>query len=230
MNATTQGTTAPVAKRERQFIRTYDHANAVASIQPVFNKDGTLEIALAALPDKVLHGFALMAVCDYVVNEANDALKNGPERAKDAPPATDEEKRVYALSVLQEAFTEAVKGQIDFRSGTTGLGSNRSAIKALGQALFELGKTFVLLPTGEKITFTDIAGAQDAAKSLYNHTEPVGEKKLSGRMVYNAIMQDETVKAKVDEIRKVKPSTKVADISSYLGSDAGSAEPQAEAA
>lgn len=218
MNATTQSS-APVAKRERQFIRTYDHANAVASIQPVFNKDGTLEIALAALPEKVLNGFALMALCDYVVNEANDALKTGPDRGKDAPPATEEEKKAYALSVLQEALSEAVKGQIDFRSGTTGLGSNRSAIKALGQALFELGKTFVMLPTGDKIPFTDIGSAQDAVKTLYNHTEPVGDKKLSGRMIYNAIMQDETIKAKVDEIRKTKPATKVKDLSSFLGSE-----------
>lgn len=219
MNATTQGTTATVAKRERQFIRTYDHPNGVATIQPVFNKDGVLEISLAAVPDKVLHGFALMAIADYVVNEANDALKTGPDRAKDAPEPSEDEKRAYALKVLEEAFAEAVKGQIDFRSGTTGLGANRSAIKALGQALFEMGKTFVMLPAGEKISFTDIAGAQDAAKALYNHTEPVGENKISGRMVYNAIMADAVVKAKVDEIRKTKPTTKVKDLSSFLGSD-----------
>lgn len=222
MTETAAGT--PKAKRERQFGRVYDHAAGTAVLSSAFAKGYKLDVALAAIPQNVIQGFALQSLCDYVVNEANDALKDGPEKKEGETPATEEEKRMYALKVLEEALGELVSGNVDFRSGT-GLGGARSAIGAVGQALFELGKKFVMQPDGTKLEFSDVNSARDAVKRLYTNTTAFGPNKISGRMIFNAIQNDEKVKAKVDELRKAKPKTKVQDVSAFMGGDEVAVDP-----
>lgn len=201
-------TTETKIKRERQFGRVYNHETGEVTITAAFDKDFKKTISLSAFPENVLRGFALQAVADYFVNEANDVLKDTKETPEES------ERRKAAIEVFDEVEGDLKESKIDFRTGT-GIGGARSAIGALGQALFELGKKFVMLPDGTKLEFSDLHGARGAVKTLYMATEPVGEKKITGRMIFNAIQADETVAAKLAELRKSKKAK--VDTTSFLG-------------
>lgn len=198
------------AKRERQFGRVYDHTAGTARITAAFAKDFGLDVALASIPQPVLSSFALMAACDFISNEMNDALK-AEKDSNDQPLTTEDERRAYSLIVGQEAYAELVKGELDFRSGT-GLGGMRSTIGVMAQALFDLGKKFVRNSKGETLEFSDIHGARDALKALYNDTTPQGERKITSRMIFNAIQADPSVAGKIAELRKGREKVSVENV------------------
>src|SRR5260221_293025 len=111
MNDVTQGTETEATKRARQFGRVYDHEVGTLKITSAFDTTFALQAELAGIPSKVLEGFALQAIGDYIVNEANDALKDekiGDEAAR----------RTAAIAAAHEALKELTSGQVDFRSGS----------------------------------------------------------------------------------------------------------------
>lgn len=200
-------TEATKASRVRSFGRTYDHTAGTAVLSANFNSGFKLDVNLASIPQPVLSSFALMAACDFISNEMNDAIKAEKDDKGNAL-TTVEEKQAYALRVGGEAYAELVKGEIDFRTGT-GLGGMRTTIGVLGQALFDLGKKFVRNAKGEELGFTTVEEARSAVKALYNDTEPQGEKKITSRMIFNAIQANAEVAAKVAEIRGTKVKVSV---------------------
>lgn len=195
-------------KRVRNFGRIYNHDAGTVDINAAFDKDYKQTVALTAFPNKVLEGFALQGVADYVVGEMNDRLNN-PEEGE-----TPEETRAAALKVGEEAIKELMDGQVDFRTGV-GLGGVRSAIGALGTVLFELGKKFVKNAKGETLSLSDIHTARDAVKKLYFDTDAVKvkdaqgkEREITGRMIFNAIAESPGVKEALAAKRKgKKPQT-----------------------
>lgn len=219
-NATAEGEAKTV--RARQFGRVYDHTALTVAINAAFNKDFTSTIEAAKVPQAVRDSLALQAIADYAVTEAMDAMKD---------PANVADPQGAAIAAYEAAVDELYTGKIDFRSGV-GLGGMRSAIGALGQALFELGKTFVKDQFGNKLEFNDLHSARAAVKSLYLSTEPKGpfhpklddagnpvlkdgkpqmvatnkDSPLTGRMIFNLLQQVPEVKAKLAEIRPIKES------------------------
>lgn len=207
--------------RNRDFGRVYDHEAGTAEFVAAFDANYKYRIDLSKYPDNVIRGFALKAIADHIVGEANDALKdesNGDEAAR----------REAAKQALAEADKELLEGNIDFRAGV-GLGGMRSAIGALGSVLFELGKTFVVNAHGEKLSFSDVHGARAVVKSLYLDTDevtkpdPRGGKdkdgnprtiKVTSRQIFNAIQAMPQIKQALEAKRKAKP---VKDFGDVLG-------------
>lgn len=226
MNDATQGSEVKKAIRTRVFGRVYDYDKGTVTITVAYDPTFKKVVSLDAVPPEVLKSFALQSVADYVVQQMNDTLK-------DETDSKDETTRqLAALEVVDEAFDEVVKGQVDFREGNGlgGVGEARSAIGNLGNAVFELGKTFFMVPSGDtrtepdkpageitwtKLTFADAPAARAAAKVLYTSTKAYGDKKLTGRMMFNVIQQDESVKAKLAE--KVKAAKPKVDLNSLMG-------------
>lgn len=228
------------ATRERQFGRVYDHEKGTVTITCAFDPTFSHTVELDKIPAETLRGFALQNIADYIVQEANETLKD--------ESITDEtERQAASLLALKEATQEAVEGDIDFRSGA-GLGGMRSAIGALGTVLFELGKKFVVDQFGKQYEITDLHSARAAVKTLYKSTEPKGpftpkvddkgqpvlhtggpnkgkqmqtpvnkDSNLTGRMIFNAIMDVPEIKAAMEAKRTPpKPKAKV-DAGSLMG-------------
>lgn len=213
----------------RQFGRMYDYEKGAAVVNSAFDKEFNLTVELGKIPENVLRGFALQSALDYIVGEANEALKEEKEGE------SEDERRARALGVAQEAYNELVEGKVDFRAGA-GLGGMRSAIGALGTVLFELGKKALLNQRGERLPFTDLHGARAAAKALYLDTTPKGpfeevkddkgqvvknedgspklkglakDSWLTGRMIFNAICETPEIAEKLAAMRPApKPKEK----------------------
>ena len=217
-------------RQPRQVGRVYDFDNGVAKLTLAFDPAWALEAALSQVASPVVNGFALQSVADYIAQEVNEVMKEKRENE------TDEEQRERAKQVAAEAWAELVEGKVDFRTGA-GLGGMRSVIGALGQVLFEIGKTFVKNQRGETLKFSDVHSAREAVKTLYQDTEPKGpfepmvdkegnplldkegkqrqkalapDSHLTGRMIFNALTEHEQIKPKLDEILAGKKKEKPA--------------------
>lgn len=212
MNAVVQGSTADKPVRARQFGRQYDYENGTVTLTSAYDKNWKYTFSLANVDPQVVKSFAIQSMADYIVNEMNETLK-------DTEAGDEAARKVKALEIAVEAQGEIEQGQVDFRAGS-GLGGARSAIGALGQVLFEMGKTFIVIPTGDtreegatepkgdvintKVEFTDLHSARAAVKKLYTSTTAYGDKKLTGRMYFNAIQMDKDVAPKLAALRKEK--------------------------
>lgn len=220
-------------RQPRQVGRVYDFDNGTAKLTLAFDPNFALDCSLSAIPANVVSGFALQSAADYVAGEVNEVMR------EKLPGETDEAQRDRARQVAQEAYAELVEGKVDFRTGG-GIGGMRSVIGALGAVLFDLGKTFVKNQRGETLSFSDVHTARDAVKALYQDTEPKGpfapkvdaegkpvldkegkqrmvavnpDSHLTGRMIFNAICEMPTIKAKLEEAlagtKKEKPGITV---------------------
>lgn len=207
-------------RQPRQIGRVYDFDNGVVTLSAAFDKDFKLEVQASKVADPVARGFVLQSIADYIAQEVNEVMKAKRDNE------TDEDHRARAIAVAHEAYAELVEGKVDFRTGM-GLGGMRSVIGALGQVLFELGKTFVKNQRGETLSFTDLHSAREAVKALYQDTTPKGpfepmldkegkpvldkegnprqkavnpDSHLTGRMIFNAICETAGIKEKLDAI------------------------------
>lgn len=199
------------ASRVRMFGRTYDYDKLNVAITCAYDKEFNPVLSLSDLPEDVYKKFALQAVADYAVGEMNAVLND------EKFVGTEDERKAAALAAFDAAVKEAQEGKLDFRTGV-GLGGQRSAIGLLGTILFELGKKFVVNAKGEKLEFSDVHGARAAVKALYQDTEPQGEKKITSRMIFNAIGELPEVKAEIEKRRKAKPKAEgKVDMASVLG-------------
>lgn len=227
MNTETQSETR--VRRPRSFDRNYSYAEGKATLNSTFDAGFALDLELTKVPEGTAQGFILRAVADYVVKAGNEVLRNPLEgESEDA-------NRARALEAVNEAYAEIVEGKVDFTSTADG-GETRSVIAALGQVLFEAGKTFVKNQRGETLSFNDLHSARAAVKALYNDTEPKGpfepvikngqpefnkdgspklkavkpDSHLTGRMIFNAICETAGIKEKLEALTtKKKPAVAV---------------------
>lgn len=227
MDTTTQDNKA--ITRTKVFGRVYDHDVGSVTVTSAADAGFKLTFALNDVPQETLRGFALQNLADYVVGEGNDAFKD---------PGEGETPQEAATKAMQEALDDAKAGRIDFRSGV-GLGGMRSAIGALGSVLFELGYSKVKDQHGTELTFKDLHEARAAVKTLYLSTQPKGpfkqktddkgqpvtkdgapvmvpaakDSNLTGRMIFNAIMQSPKVKDALAAKRTAKKPSVVVELS-----------------
>lgn len=197
MNTETQ---APKGTKTKNFGRTYDYAAGTVTIAVLGRPDAGTILKFDALPEETRKAFALQAYADYVVQNANDVVR--------------ESSLDDGIAALKDAQVEAEDGSIEFREGM-GLGmASAPMAKLLGRALVEAGYKFAKF-RGVTYTFEgDIAKAQEAMRTLYNDTEPEngytdpankkGPQGETGRQRFRRIAEQEKVAAVLATYKKAK--------------------------
>lgn len=179
---------AKAATRVRVFSRVYDFDKGLVTFNAADQSGKAEHFDLSTLPTPVLNAFALGAIADYLASAANSTVKEGgtPEQA---------------FNALTAAFQKAADGKVDFRTGAGGEGASVGITTLVGRALSELGKTFVVAPNGTRLEFSDVKSAGDAMRQLYDMTEKVEGKKVTGRQLFSVIKALPDVSAKLAEYR-----------------------------
>lgn len=199
MNATAQTPTIDSKQtRTRSYARDYDYQAGTVAIKTEKGQSVTLDIA--SMPANVVTAFALAAMADWAVNQANEAVKGG---------ITAEE----GLVIIANQFDKARAGEVSFRAGAAaGGGESIGVCLLIGRALAELGRS-ALTHKGVRHTFASATEAGAILRALWDDTaeNTVDPHKLTGRQFVSMVKAMPEVAAKLAEYRpKVDKSSVIA--------------------
>jgi hypothetical protein len=193
-----QAAAAPT--RTKNFGRTYDYPAGTVSIAVMGKPDApAIVLDFAKLPESTQRAFALQAYADYVVQSANDAVRESGKI---------EDGETQIALAIESAQKE---GGIEFRDGV-GLGLSSAPMALLaGRALVEEGKSFIVFKGVRHEFAGDVSKAQEVMRGLYGDTDEntVDAHKLTGRQFFRKVTEVPEIAARIASYRKTKPSAAI---------------------